>query len=109
MNRNVYLGRRTLGNGFQEERLSDFQAGPSKGAHVTAEIGGDHAGVESVGCFVCIRDPFGELLDNKHERWLALRTEASERLKELGEYFSGEKVNNIIIRNILVPHFLTLT
>lgn len=42
---------------------------------------------------------FQDLLNTKQQKWEECRTQGSERMKELGEYFSGEKALTRVKKN----------
>lgn len=46
-----------------------------------------------------LKNIFQALLDAKQQRWEECRTQGSERMKELGEYFSGEKALTRVKKN----------
>lgn len=46
-----------------------------------------------------LKNIFQELLDNKEDNWDTCKTQSSERMKELAEYFSGEKALTRVAKN----------
>ena len=53
---------------------------------------------------------YQQLLDTKEEKWNHCKKEGSERMKELGEYFSGEKALTRVKRNeSLLKWFLSIS